>query len=115
MQARGTFRPAIDAAPQLASGGPTFCSSAVAGAALRRASASNPRALGYSVSPIGVVDLCAGPMDAMIIDHADAKLTVEIEARGTAIVLADTIRRSADARQNVAYHALQTACIAELI
>jgi hypothetical protein len=98
MQGRGTFRPAIDAAPHLASGGPTFCSSAVAGAALRRPSASNARALAYSVSPVGVVDLHAGPMDAMIIDHADAKLAVEIEARGTAIVLAHTIRRSAGAR-----------------
>jgi hypothetical protein len=88
----------------------------VAGGTLRGPSARNPRSLCHGVWPIGVVDLDAGLMEAMIIDHADPKLTDEIEARGAAVVVADTIKRSAAERRNSAHHhAPQTACIAELI
>jgi LPPG:FO 2-phospho-L-lactate transferase len=85
----------------------------VAGAALRGPAADMLRSLGHDVSPLGVVDLYAGLIDAVVIDDADAQLAAAIEARGVSVVVADTIMRSAEARRNLAHAALQAAGIAE--
>lgn len=54
-------------------------------------------------------------MNAMIIGDANANLTDEIEARRAAVTVADAIRRTAAERHDVAHHAPQMRCAAELI
>lgn len=87
----------------------------VAGAAIKGPAAEMLHSLGHDASPVGVVDLYAGLIDAMVIDVADSDHAAAIEARGVAAVVTDTIMRDAETRINLASAALRAAGIAEIV
>jgi LPPG:FO 2-phospho-L-lactate transferase len=83
----------------------------VGGQALRGPAAEMMRSLGLEPSPAGVAGLYDGLIDAIVIDEADHGLAVEVEQRGVAVRITDTIMRDAAARRHVATVALEVAGI----
>jgi LPPG:FO 2-phospho-L-lactate transferase len=83
----------------------------VGGQALRGPAAHMMRTLGHDPSPLGVADLYAGLIDAMVIDAADSGIAAELERRGLVVRTTDTIMRDAPARQRLATVALAVAGI----
>jgi LPPG:FO 2-phospho-L-lactate transferase len=83
----------------------------VGGQALRGPAAEMMRSLGLEPSPAGVAGLYDGLIDAIVIDEADHSLAVEVEQRGVAVRITDTIMRDAAARRHVATVALEVAGI----
>lgn len=83
----------------------------VGGQALRGPAAEMMRSLGLEPSPAGVVGLYDGLIDAIVIDDVDHSLAVEVEQRGVAVRITDTIMRDAAARRHVATVALEVAGI----
>jgi LPPG:FO 2-phospho-L-lactate transferase len=83
----------------------------VGGQALRGPAAHMMRTLGHDPSPVGVADIYAGLIDAMVIDDVDAASAVELDRRGLSVRPTDTIMRDARARQHLATVALEVAGI----
>jgi LPPG:FO 2-phospho-L-lactate transferase len=83
----------------------------VDGQALRGPAAHMMRALGHDPSPVGVADIYAGLIDAMVIDDVDADVAADLDRRGVAVRPTDTIMRDAKARQHLAAVALDIAGI----
>jgi LPPG:FO 2-phospho-L-lactate transferase len=83
----------------------------VGGQAVRGPAADMMRALGHDPSPVGVADIYAGLIDAMVIDDVDAGVAVELGRRGLSVRPTDTIMRDAGARQHLATVALEVAGI----
>lgn len=83
----------------------------VGGQALRGPAADMMLALGHDPSPLGVADIYAGLIDAMVIDDVDAAAATGLEVRGIAARTTDTIMRDAAARQHLAAVTLETAGI----
>jgi LPPG:FO 2-phospho-L-lactate transferase len=83
----------------------------VGGQALRGPAAEMMRSLGLEPSPAGVAGLYDGLIDAIVIDDVDHSLAVEVEQRGVAVRITDTIMRDAAARRHVATVALEVAGI----
>jgi LPPG:FO 2-phospho-L-lactate transferase len=83
----------------------------VGGQALRGPAAHMMRTLGHDPSPVGVADIYAGLIDAMVIDDLDAASAVELDRRGLSVRPTDTIMRDARARQHLATVALEVAGI----
>jgi LPPG:FO 2-phospho-L-lactate transferase len=83
----------------------------VGGQAVRGPAADMMRALGHDPSPVGVADIYAGLIDAMVIDDVDAGLAAELDRRGLSVRPTDTIMRDAGARQHLATVALEVAGI----
>ena len=83
----------------------------VGGQALRGPAAEMMRSLGLEPSPAGVAGLYDGLIDAMVIDDVDHALAAEVEQRGVAVRITDTIMRDAAARQHLATVALEVAGI----
>jgi LPPG:FO 2-phospho-L-lactate transferase len=83
----------------------------VGGQALRGPAADMMRTLGHDPSPVGVADIYAGLIDAMVIDDVDAASAADLERRGLSVVATDTIMRDARARQHLATVALEAAGI----
>jgi LPPG:FO 2-phospho-L-lactate transferase len=83
----------------------------VGGEALRGPAADMMRALGHDPSPVGVAGLYDGLIDAMVIDNVDAHLAAELERRGVAPVVTDTIMRDTTSRRHLATVTLQAAGI----
>jgi LPPG:FO 2-phospho-L-lactate transferase len=69
------------------------------------------RTLGHDASPVGVADLYAGLIDAMVIDDVDAGAVDDLERRGLAVRTTDTIMRDAPVRRNLATVVLDVAGI----
>ena len=84
----------------------------VGGRALRGPAAHMLRSLGYDPSPIGVADVYAGLIDAMVIDDVDSADAAELERRGVSVTATDIIMRDQGARHHLATVALQVAGIA---
>ena len=83
----------------------------VGGQAVRGPAADMMRALGHDPSPVGVADIYAGLIDAMVIDDVDAGFAAELDRRGMSVRPTDTIMRDAAARQHLATVALEVAGI----
>jgi LPPG:FO 2-phospho-L-lactate transferase len=83
----------------------------VGGQALRGPAAHMMRTLGHDTSPLGVADIYAGLIDAMVIDAIDSDVAAELERRGLVVRITDTIMRDARARQHLATVALEVAGI----
>jgi LPPG:FO 2-phospho-L-lactate transferase len=83
----------------------------VGGQALRGPAAHMMRTLGHDPSPVGVADIYAGLIDAMVIDDVDAASAAELDRRGISVRPTDTIMRDARARQHLATVALEVAGI----
>ncbi|HEY8675047.1 MAG TPA: 2-phospho-L-lactate transferase [Candidatus Dormibacteraeota bacterium] len=83
----------------------------VGGQAVRGPAADMMRALGHDPSPVGVADIYAGLIDAMVIDDVDAGFAAELDRRGLSVRPTDTIMRDAGARQHLATVALEVAGI----
>jgi LPPG:FO 2-phospho-L-lactate transferase len=83
----------------------------VGGKALRGPAAHMMRTLGHDSSPLGVADIYAGLIDAMVIDAVDSDIAAELERRGLVVRATDTIMRDAPARQRLATVALAVAGI----
>ncbi len=83
----------------------------VGGEALRGPAAHMMRTLGHDASPVGVADLYAGLIDAMVIDDVDAGAVDDLERRGLAVRTTDTIMRDAPVRRNLATVVLDVAGI----
>jgi LPPG:FO 2-phospho-L-lactate transferase len=81
----------------------------VGGQALRGPAAHMMRSLGHDPSPLGVVDIYAGLIDAMVIDDLDAAFAPQLDRRGLTVTVTDTIMRDAEARQHLAEVALAAA------
>jgi LPPG:FO 2-phospho-L-lactate transferase len=83
----------------------------VGGQALRGPAAAMMRSLGLEPSPAGVAGLYDGLIDAIVIDDVDHALAAEVEQRGVAVRITDTIMRDAAARRHLAEVALEVAGI----
>jgi LPPG:FO 2-phospho-L-lactate transferase len=83
----------------------------VGGQALRGPAAEMMRSLGLQPSPAGVAGLYDGLIDAIVIDDVDHALAAEVEQRGVAVRITDTIMRDAAARRHLATVALEVAGI----
>ncbi len=83
----------------------------VGGQALRGPAADMMLALGHDPSPLGVADIYAGLIDAMVIDDVDAVAAAGLVRRGLTVRTTDTIMRDAAAREHLAAVALETAGI----
>jgi LPPG:FO 2-phospho-L-lactate transferase len=83
----------------------------VGGQALRGPAAHMMRTLGHDPSPVGVADIYAGLIDAMVIDDVDAHMAADLEHRGLVVRTTDTIMRDAPARRHLASVALEVAGI----
>jgi LPPG:FO 2-phospho-L-lactate transferase len=83
----------------------------VGGRAVRGPADRMMRSLGHEPSPVGVADIYAGLIDAMVIDDIDAAAAAELTRRGLTVRRTDTIMRDADARQHLATVALEVAGI----
>jgi LPPG:FO 2-phospho-L-lactate transferase len=81
----------------------------VAGQALRGPAAHMMRSLGHDPSPLGVADIYAGLIDAIVIDDLDAAFAEQLDRRGLSVTVTDTIMRDANARQHLAAVALGAA------
>jgi len=83
----------------------------VGGRALRGPAADMMRTLGHDPSPVGVADIYAGLIDALVIDDVDAALAAELGRHGISVTVTDTIMGDAAARQHLATVALEAAGI----
>jgi LPPG:FO 2-phospho-L-lactate transferase len=83
----------------------------VGGQALRGPAAAMMRSLGLEPSPVGVTGLYEGLIDAIVIDDVDHALAIEVEQRGVAVRITDTVMRDAAARRNLATVTLEVAGI----
>jgi LPPG:FO 2-phospho-L-lactate transferase len=83
----------------------------VGGQALRGPAAHMMRSLGHDPSPLGVADIYAGLIDAMVIDDLDVALAEGLDRRGLSVTVTDTIMRDAKVRQHLAEVALGAAGI----
>jgi LPPG:FO 2-phospho-L-lactate transferase len=81
----------------------------VGGRAVRGPADGMMRSLGHDPSPVGVADIYAGLIDAMVIDDVDAAAAAELRRRGLTVRPTDTIMRDADARHHLAAVALEVA------
>jgi LPPG:FO 2-phospho-L-lactate transferase len=81
----------------------------VGGQAVRGPADRMMRSLGHDPSPVGVADIYAGLIDAMVIDNIDAGAAAELTRRGLTVRLTDTIMRDAGARRHLAAVALEVA------
>ena len=84
----------------------------VAGRALRGPAAEMLRTLGHDPSPVGVAELYAGLVDALVIDEQDARLAPAIRERGIEAVVAPAIMRDAASRRALAAAALHAGGLA---
>ena len=84
----------------------------VAGAALRGPAADMMASLGHDPSPLGVADLYAGLIDALVIDHADADLAPALRERGVEPVVTGAVMRDAATRRGLAAAAVAAAGLA---
>ncbi|HUZ83694.1 MAG TPA: 2-phospho-L-lactate transferase [Gaiellales bacterium] len=83
----------------------------VEGAALRGPAAEMLRSLGHDPSPLGVADVYAGVIDAIVVDRADAGLGPALRARGVEPVVTAAVMRDAASRRRLAAAALAAAGI----
>jgi LPPG:FO 2-phospho-L-lactate transferase len=83
----------------------------VGGKALRGPADRMMRSLGHDPSPVGVADIYAGLIDAMVIDDVDAAASPDLTRRGLTVRSTDTIMRDAGARERLAAVALEVAGI----
>jgi LPPG:FO 2-phospho-L-lactate transferase len=83
----------------------------VGGRALRGPAADMMRTLGHDPSPVGIADLYAGLIDALVIDEVDAALAAELDGRRISVTVTDTVMRDATARRHLATVALEAAGI----
>jgi LPPG:FO 2-phospho-L-lactate transferase len=83
----------------------------VGGQALRGPAAHMMRTLGHDPSPVGVADIYAGLIDAMVIDDVDVASAADLDRRGVSVMVTDTIMRDARARRHLASVTLEVAGI----
>jgi LPPG:FO 2-phospho-L-lactate transferase len=84
----------------------------VGGQAIKGPAAKMLRELGHDVSAVGVARRYAGLVGGYVMDRQDEALVVDVAALGLETVLAQTIMRSDDERENVARVCL--ACLARV-
>lgn len=84
----------------------------IAGAALRGPAADMMATLGHRASPLGVADLYAGLIDALVIDHADAGLAPALRELGIEPVVTAAVMRDPATRRGLAAAALEAAGLA---
>jgi LPPG:FO 2-phospho-L-lactate transferase len=103
--------PGIREALRARSGPCVAVSPIVGGQALRGPAAAMMRSLGLEPSPAGVAALYDGLIDAIVIDDVDHALAIEVEQRGVAVRITDTVMRDAAARRHLATVTLEVAGI----
>jgi LPPG:FO 2-phospho-L-lactate transferase len=81
----------------------------VGGEALKGPAAAMLASLGHEVSPVGVARLYADFLDVMVLDQRDAALAPRVAAAGPRAVVAPTIMRDLNAKEQLARVAIDAA------
>jgi LPPG:FO 2-phospho-L-lactate transferase len=81
----------------------------VGGEALRGPAAAMLASLGHEVSPVGVARLYADFLDVMVLDQRDAALAPRVAAAGPRAVVAPTIMRDLNTKEQLARVAIDAA------
>jgi LPPG:FO 2-phospho-L-lactate transferase len=81
----------------------------VGGEALKGPAAAMLASLGHEVSPVGVARLYADFLDVMVLDQRDAALAPRVAAAGPRAVVASTIMRDLNAKEQLARVAIDAA------